>query len=200
MANGRLRAYRFRGGRLEQMTEDHSLVESLVRQGRITAEEAVTHPQRNIITRALGVDPAVEVDSWELPAVPGDRYLLCSDGLFNEVEPATIAATLAERVDPDDAAAELVRLANEGGGRDNITCASWSTSSMARVGPTSPSPGWTRRPSPTWAPTGRPPRPHRPCRRPTIRRPRRPHRRPPRRPAVPASRARPTGTETNGRR
>lgn len=123
MANvGDSRAYRFRGGRLEQMTEDHSLVESLVRQGRITAEEAVTHPQRNIITRALGVDPEVEVDSWELPAVPGDRYLLCSDGLFNEVEPATIAATLAERVDPDDAAAELVRLANEGGGRDNITC------------------------------------------------------------------------------
>lgn len=123
MANvGDSRAYRIRAGQLEQMTEDHSLVESLVRQGRITAEEAATHPQRNIITRALGVDPQVEVDSWELPAVPGDRFLLCSDGLFNEVEPATIAAVLTERDDPDDCATELVRLANEGGGRDNITC------------------------------------------------------------------------------
>ena len=123
MANvGDSRAYRYRGGALEQITEDHSLVESLVRQGRITAEEAANHPQRNIITRALGVDPQVEVDSWELPAVAGDRFLLCSDGLFNEVEPDVIAAILGRIDDPDTAAAELVRLANEGGGRDNITC------------------------------------------------------------------------------
>ena len=123
MANvGDSRAYRLRGGALEQITEDHSLVESLVRQGRITAEEAANHPQRNIITRALGVDPQVEVDSWELPAVPGDRFLLCSDGLFNEVEPDVIAAILGRLDDPDAAVAELVRLANEGGGRDNITC------------------------------------------------------------------------------
>ena len=119
---GDSRAYRFREGRLVQLTEDHSLVESLVRQGRISPEEAASHPQRNIITRALGVDPQVEVDSWELPAVPGDRYLLCSDGLFNEVDAEVVAATLAGRDDPSDAAQELVRLANEGGGRDNITC------------------------------------------------------------------------------
>ncbi len=123
MANvGDSRAYRYRGDHLEQITEDHSLVESLVRQGRITPEEAATHPQRNIITRALGVDPQVEVDAWELPAVAGDRYLLCSDGLFNEVESATIAATLQRHGDPTEAAHELGRLANEGGGRDNITC------------------------------------------------------------------------------
>jgi protein phosphatase len=118
---GDSRAYRLRGD-LEQMTEDHSLVESLVRQGRLTAEEAVTHPQRNILTRALGIEPQVEIDLWEVPAVPGDRYLLCSDGLFNEVEPAVIAATMRKLADPTEAALELVRLANEGGGRDNITC------------------------------------------------------------------------------
>ncbi len=119
---GDSRAYRLRGDELVQMTEDHSLVESLVRQGRLTAEEAVTHPQRNILTRALGIEPQVEVDLWEMSAVPNDRFLLCSDGLFNEVEPAVIAATLRKLADPTDAAQELVRLANEGGGRDNITC------------------------------------------------------------------------------
>lgn len=119
---GDSRAYRLRGDQFEQMTEDHSLVESLVRQGRLTVEEAVTHPQRNIITRALGIDRKVEVDVWELAAVAGDRYLLCSDGLFNEVETNRIAATLRKLADPTDAAHELVRLANEGGGRDNITC------------------------------------------------------------------------------
>ncbi len=119
---GDSRAYRLRGDELQQMTEDHSLVESLVRQGRLSAEEAVTHPQRNILTRALGIEPQVEVDLWEMSAVPNDRFLLCSDGLFNEVEPAVIAATLRKLADPTDAAQELVRLANEGGGRDNITC------------------------------------------------------------------------------
>src|SRR4030095_7614840 len=79
------------------------------------------HPQRNIITRALGIDARVMVDSWEVVPIPGDRYVLCSDGLFNEAEEYRIAATLRRLVDPDDAASELVRLANEGGGRDNIS-------------------------------------------------------------------------------
>lgn len=118
---GDSRAYRLTE-ELVQVTDDHSLVESLVRQGRLTAEEAVTHPQRNILTRALGIEPQVEVDLWELSAVPGDRFLLCSDGLFNEVEPDVITATLRALTDPTQAAQELVRLANEGGGRDNITC------------------------------------------------------------------------------
>ena len=118
---GDSRAYRLTD-QLVQVTDDHSLVESLVRQGRLTAEEAVTHPQRNILTRALGIEPQVEVDVWVLSPVPGDRFLLCSDGLFNEVEPDVITSTLRALADPTQAANELVRLANEGGGRDNITC------------------------------------------------------------------------------
>jgi serine/threonine protein phosphatase PrpC len=118
---GDSRLYRARGDRLEQLTEDHSLVASLVRQGRITAEEAESHPQRNILTRALGIDEAVAVDSWEVEPVAGDRFLICSDGLFNEVDENRMIATLRRFDDPTDAARELVRLANEGGGRDNIT-------------------------------------------------------------------------------
>lgn len=118
---GDSRLYRLRNDRIEQLTEDHSLVASLVRQGRITAEEAENHPQRNILTRALGIDEAVAVDSWEVEPVAGDRFLICSDGLFNEVDENRIVATLRRFEDPGDAARELVRLANDGGGRDNIT-------------------------------------------------------------------------------
>ncbi|MET0913270.1 MAG: Stp1/IreP family PP2C-type Ser/Thr phosphatase [Acidimicrobiales bacterium] len=118
---GDSRLYRARGEHIEQLTEDHSLVASLVRQGRITAEEAESHPQRNILTRALGIDEAVAVDSWEVEPIPGDRFLICSDGLFNEVDEGRMIATLRRFDDPADAARELVRLANEGGGRDNIT-------------------------------------------------------------------------------
>lgn len=118
---GDSRLYRVRNDRIEQLTEDHSLVASLVRQGRITAEEAESHPQRNILTRALGIDEAVAVDSWEVEPVVGDRFLICSDGLFNEVDENRLVATLRRFEDPGDAARELVRLANDGGGRDNIT-------------------------------------------------------------------------------
>ena len=118
---GDSRVYVFHDGELEQVTEDHSLVEDLVREGRLTAEEARNHPQRNVVTRVLGIEEDVDVDSWEIVPYVGDRFLLCSDGLFNEVEEERIAATLRRLADPDDAAAELVRLANEGGGRDNIT-------------------------------------------------------------------------------
>ena len=118
---GDSRVYVFHDGELEQVTEDHSLVEDLVREGRLTAEEARNHPQRNVVTRVLGIEEDVDVDSWEIVPYVGDRFLLCSDGLFNEVDEERIAATLRRLRDPDDAAAELVRLANEGGGRDNIT-------------------------------------------------------------------------------
>jgi protein phosphatase len=118
---GDSRIYLLRDGALQQLTEDHSLVESLLRQGRITPDEAAVHPQRNILTRALGISSAVDVDAWEGPAVTGDRYLLCSDGLFNEVLEPVIEVTLRKLADPAEAARELVRLANEGGGRDNIT-------------------------------------------------------------------------------
>lgn len=119
---GDSRLYLMSDGALAQITEDHSLVATMERQGRITAAEAAVHPQRNILTRALGIDGSVLVDSWEILPIVGDRYLICSDGLFNEVDESRIAATLRRLADPNEACRELVRLANEGGGRDNITC------------------------------------------------------------------------------
>jgi protein phosphatase len=92
-----------------------------VREGRITAAEAKVHPQRNIVTRALGVIEHVEVDSFHFVPKMGDRYLLCSDGLFNEVDANTIATILATEADPEAATQKLIAAANEGGGRDNIT-------------------------------------------------------------------------------
>ena len=118
---GDSRMYRLTGNVLEQLTEDHSLVEALVREGRITAAEAKVHPQRNIVTRALGVIEHVEVDSFHFVPKIGDRYLLCSDGLFNEVDANTIATILATEADPEVATQKLIAAANEGGGRDNIT-------------------------------------------------------------------------------
>ncbi|MEQ8842720.1 MAG: protein phosphatase 2C domain-containing protein [Acidimicrobiales bacterium] len=106
---------------LVQVTEDHTLVEALVRDGRLTAEEALDHPQRNIVTRALGIDDKVLVDTWELAPVAGDRYLLCSDGLFNELTPAEILAMLRDIDDPSEAAVSLVNGACDAGGRDNVT-------------------------------------------------------------------------------
>jgi len=119
---GDSRLYLLSDGNLGQITEDHSLVATMERQGRLTAAEAAVHPQRNILTRALGIDGTVLVDSWEILPVVGDRYLICSDGLFNEVDESRIAATLRRLADPNEACRELIRLANEGGGRDNITC------------------------------------------------------------------------------
>jgi len=118
---GDSRMYRLTGNVLEQLTEDHSLVEALVREGRITAAEAEVHPQRNIVTRALGVVEHVEVDSFHFTPKIGDRYLLCSDGLFNEVDAHGIATILATEPDPQAASVKLIRAANDGGGRDNIT-------------------------------------------------------------------------------
>ena len=118
---GDSRAYLYRDGGLTQLTDDHSVVAELVRDGRITAEEAEAHPQRNVITRVLGVYPEVTADLWPVDPARGDRFILCSDGLFNEVSDDQISSVLRRLDDPDEAAAELVRMANEGGGRDNIT-------------------------------------------------------------------------------
>jgi PPM family protein phosphatase len=118
---GDSRIYLFRDGALTQLSVDHSLVEDLVRDGQLTPEEAAVHPQRNIVTRALGVDLDVDVDGDLVIPRKADRFLLCSDGLFNEVDENRIAGALRRLSDPDEAAAELVRLANEHGGRDNIT-------------------------------------------------------------------------------
>ncbi|HEX9968662.1 MAG TPA: Stp1/IreP family PP2C-type Ser/Thr phosphatase [Acidimicrobiales bacterium] len=118
---GDSRAYRLQNGELEQLTEDHSLVEELVRTGRISAAEAQVHPQKHVLTRVLGVDRDVEVDCFRVIPYQGDRFLLASDGLFNEVDDRTIATTLRRLADPDDAAHELVTLAKANGGSDNIT-------------------------------------------------------------------------------
>ncbi len=118
---GDSRAYVFRDGELKLLTSDHSLVEELRRQGRLTSEQAEDHPQRSIITRALGPDREVEVDTMTYQARPGDVYLLCSDGLTTMVREERIAAILAGARDLDQAVSRLVREANEAGGRDNIT-------------------------------------------------------------------------------
>jgi protein phosphatase len=118
---GDSRIYQYGNGVLEQRTDDHSMVAEMMRQGRLTAEEAGSHPQRNILTRALGIDAGVQIDAWRVAPTPGQRWMLCSDGLFNEVDDETLASVLASYTDPADAANELVRLANAGGGRDNIT-------------------------------------------------------------------------------
>jgi PPM family protein phosphatase len=118
---GDSRAYLFRGGALKLLTSDHSLVEELRRQGRLTDEQAEDHPQRSIITRALGPEREVEVDTMTVQARPGDVYLLCSDGLTTMIREDRIAATLADSESLDDAVSRLVREANEAGGRDNIT-------------------------------------------------------------------------------
>jgi protein phosphatase len=118
---GDSRGYLLKAGELSQLTEDHSLVEQMYREGRLTREEADVHPQRSLITRALGLDPEVEVDNWQLLPATADRLLLCSDGLTNEVTDDRIASTLRRLADPEEAARELVRLAVEAGGRDNVT-------------------------------------------------------------------------------
>jgi PPM family protein phosphatase len=119
---GDSRAYLIRDGKLEQLTEDHSLVAELVRSGKLSPEEAETHPQRSVITRALGTDPDVDVDTFSIPTRPGDLFMLCSDGLTSMVEDDLILSTVEKhRDDLQTAAKALIRAANKGGGEDNIT-------------------------------------------------------------------------------
>lgn len=118
---GDSRTYLLRQGELNQLTEDDSLVGQLVRDGRIEPAEARHHPQRNIITKALGLDGRLEVDPLQLIPVQGERLLLCSDGLTDEVGEDEIASLLRKHGDPQNAARALVDLANERGGGDNVT-------------------------------------------------------------------------------
>jgi PPM family protein phosphatase len=118
---GDSRAYVLRDRELKRLTSDHSLVEELRRQGRLTEAQAEEHPQRSIITRALGPEPDVEVDTMTVPARPGDVFVLCSDGLTTMVPEARIARILERSKSLESAVSRLVREANEGGGRDNIT-------------------------------------------------------------------------------
>lgn len=118
---GDSRAYRMRAGHLELMTDDHSLVAELVRRGKLTEQEAEEHPQRSVITRALGPEPTVEVDTYSFPAQAGDLYLLCSDGLTSMVGESVIAELLRAHPEIDRAGQALIDEANQRGGRDNIT-------------------------------------------------------------------------------
>jgi len=118
---GDSRAYLFRDGELTQITNDHSLVEEMVRGGELTPEQAEVHPQRSIITRALGIDPQVDVDVYPIELQPGDRILFCSDGLTTMVRQDEMAGILAREEDPKRAAQLLVDAANAAGGEDNVT-------------------------------------------------------------------------------
>jgi PPM family protein phosphatase len=119
---GDSRAYLIRDGRMEQLTEDHSLVNELLKSGKLSPEEADVHPQRSVITRAVGTDPDVDVDTFTVTARAGDLYLLCSDGLTDVVSEKEIFGLVEQhRGDIDRALRALVKEANRGGGDDNIT-------------------------------------------------------------------------------
>lgn len=118
---GDSRCYRLRDGALERLTVDHTLVEELVRQGRLAPEQVGDHPQRSIVTRVLGPEAVVRADTHTYPARGGDVFLLCSDGLTTMIDERAVAATLDEAADLRAAASALVAAANAAGGRDNIT-------------------------------------------------------------------------------
>ena len=118
---GDSRAYRLREGQLERLTEDHTLVDELIRQGRLSPEEASEHPQRSVITRALGPEAVVDVDTASVEGQAGDVYLLCSDGLTTMLPEERVAAILKANPRLRDAGEALIAAANEAGGRDNIT-------------------------------------------------------------------------------
>jgi protein phosphatase len=132
---GDSRAYLFREGQLTQLTHDHSLVEEMIRSGELTTEDAALHPHRHVVTRALGIEPVVDVDVRLLPPRPGDRVLLCSDGLINEIEEEEIAVALARISAPGQVAAELVRSARAHGGNDNITVVVVDVCDDTKTGP-----------------------------------------------------------------
>ncbi|MCB0881877.1 MAG: Stp1/IreP family PP2C-type Ser/Thr phosphatase [Thermoleophilia bacterium] len=129
---GDSRAYLWRGDTLEQLTHDHSVVAELVRQGSLSPEEALNHPHRNVITRALGAEPDVTVDTYQHDVEPDDILLLCSDGLYGEVSDDEILAELRTATSMEEAAAALVARANANGGSDNVTVV------LARIGEGSP--------------------------------------------------------------
>src|SRR5271156_1782806 len=136
---GDSRAYLLRAGQFDQLTEDHSFVAEQVRRGMLTAEEASRSKMHNVLTRALGIDPAVEVDVTEELLADGDIYVVCSDGLFRELSTAQISGVLQETDDPQRAASRLIDLANQAGGGDNITVivlrnSSKSTRPFSKIG------------------------------------------------------------------
>ena len=119
---GDSRGYLLREGGLRRLTRDHTLVQALVEDGRVAAEDAETHPRRSLLMKALQTAGSGDPDIWTFKAKPGDRYLLCSDGLSGPVSEATLRDVLDGGAEPAEVIPELIRLANEGGGPDNITC------------------------------------------------------------------------------
>jgi serine/threonine protein phosphatase PrpC len=140
---GDSRLYRLRGDAFERLTEDHSLVEELVRQGRLTPEEADEHPQRSIITRALGPEAGVDADSRTWPARDGDVYLICSDGLTSMVPEAEVAEIVRDHSALAGAGRALIEAANAAGGRDNITVVLFRLGDVAADGAHPPDAGTT---------------------------------------------------------
>ena len=118
---GDSRVYRWIDGTLSQLTVDHSEVQELVDAGVITEAEARVHPARNVVTRSLGTDYAYHADTWVLPPYAGERFVICSDGLTNELTDEQVREILQTKPDPQAAADELVRAALESGGQDNVT-------------------------------------------------------------------------------
>jgi serine/threonine protein phosphatase PrpC len=118
---GDSRVYRLQGNRMSQITHDHSEVRELLDAGLITADEAARHPLRNVITRSLGTDPGPTPDLWVFPPQPGERFVICTDGLSNEVSDRDIMLALRAHDDPQAAADVLVEAALRAGGRDNVT-------------------------------------------------------------------------------
>ena len=118
---GDSRTYLWRHGELRQITKDHSHVQSLVDRGAITRAEARVHHQRNIVLRAMGIDPDLEVDVFEVAIEDGDRFIVCSDGLVDEADDDAIEIAIRTSASPQELADSLVVLANESGGRDNVT-------------------------------------------------------------------------------
>ena len=118
---GDSRVYRFQGGELTQLTIDHNFVAEMIRAGDLTVEQAADHPRRNTLTRAIGVEPDVLIDDWILGLTGNDRFLLCTDGVTNELAEDEIAELLDTDEHPSDVARSLVRQANDRGGRDNST-------------------------------------------------------------------------------
>lgn len=153
---GDSRAYCLDDEGLHQLSRDHSYVQDLVEAGRLSREGADRHPHRHVITRALGIGPVVEVDYWVRPVRPGERYLLCSDGLPGEVDEDEIRALLRDRPTPEAAASALVERAVDAGGRDNVTAvvvdvtdvAGWDDTTTAERGHGAPHERTVRRPPP----------------------------------------------------
>ena len=132
---GDSRAYLIRNGELQQLTDDHSLVAELVRSGKLTPEEAESHPQRSVITRALGTEADVDVDTFSVESSPGDLFLLCSDGLTTMVDDETILDAVEQnRSNLEGAAKALVNAANREGGEDNITVIFFEVGGAAEPG------------------------------------------------------------------